>query len=111
MLTFFRLWRLDGTWLSIHDRLRRKFRRAVGRHSKASAAILDSQSVKTTEKGGARLRRRQENQGQKKAHFDRYAGVNSETSCSRGQHSRPSGCKRFDLAAENQALAFEKDLG
>lgn len=49
---YFRLWRLDGTWQSIHDRLRRKLRRAAGRHLEASAAILDSQSVKTTEKGG-----------------------------------------------------------
>ncbi len=58
---YFRTWRLDGTWQSIHARLRRKVRRAAGRHAEASAAIvrlsahdevLDSQSVKTTEKGG-----------------------------------------------------------
>jgi|SRR5712691_1159600 len=49
---YFRTWRLDGTWQSIHDRLRRKVRRAAGRHPEASAAILDSQSVKTMEKGG-----------------------------------------------------------
>jgi transposase len=50
--TYFRLWRLDGTWPRIHDQLREKVRRAAGRHPQASAAILDSQSVKTTEKGG-----------------------------------------------------------
>jgi hypothetical protein len=32
--------------------LRRQVRQAAGRHPQASAAILDSQSVKTTEKGG-----------------------------------------------------------
>jgi putative transposase len=50
--TYFRVWRLDGTWKRIHDALRRKVRRSVGKHPEASAAILDSQSVKTTEKGG-----------------------------------------------------------
>src|SRR3712207_5064054 len=46
--TYFRNWRLDGTWQSIHDHLRRKLRRATGRHPQPSAAILDSQTVKTT---------------------------------------------------------------
>lgn len=50
--TYFRTWRLNGTWKHIHDTLRRQLRRAEGRHREASAAILDSQSVKTTEKGG-----------------------------------------------------------
>jgi putative transposase len=50
--SYFRVWRLDGTWKRIHDTLRRQVRRAVGKHPQASAAILDSQSVKTTEKGG-----------------------------------------------------------
>ena len=50
--TYFRNWRKDGTWRRIHDALRKKVRQAEGRHSQASAAILDSQSVKTTEKGG-----------------------------------------------------------
>src|SRR6266550_4810102 len=50
--TYFRLWRLDGSWPRIHDALRAQVRRAAGRQAQASAAILDSQSVKTTEKGG-----------------------------------------------------------
>ncbi len=50
--TYFRTWRLNGTWKRIHDALRKQVRHADGRHREASAAILDSQSVKTTEKGG-----------------------------------------------------------
>ena len=50
--TYFRVWRLDGTWPRIHSTLREQVRRAAGRDPQASAAILDSQSVKTTEKGG-----------------------------------------------------------
>ncbi len=50
--TYFRNWRKDGTWSRIHEALRQQARRAQGRHAQPSAAILDSQSVKTTEKGG-----------------------------------------------------------
>jgi len=50
--TYFRNWRLDGTWQRIHDSLRRKVRQTAGRQPDASAAIWESQRVKTTEKGG-----------------------------------------------------------
>ena len=51
---YFRLWQRDGTLDRLHDRLREKVRRKAGKTPKPSAAIVDSQSVKTTEVAGPR---------------------------------------------------------
>lgn len=48
---YFKQWRDDGTWEKVHDTLRDRIRSRDGRKKSPSAAIVDSQSVKTTEKG------------------------------------------------------------
>ena len=48
---YFKQWRDDGTWEKVHDTLRNRIRDKEGRKKSPSAAIVDSQSVKTTEKG------------------------------------------------------------
>lgn len=49
---YFKCFRQDGTWERIHDLLRKRVRRKHGKRRQPSAAIIDSQSVKTTEKRG-----------------------------------------------------------
>jgi putative transposase len=48
---YFRAWRLSGLWSRIHDQLREQVRVNQGRNASPSAAIVDSQSVATQQKG------------------------------------------------------------
>jgi transposase len=51
---YFDLWTWDGTLDRIHHALYVLCRERAGREASPSAAIIDSQSVKSAEKGGAR---------------------------------------------------------
>jgi transposase len=45
---YFRQWKLNGTWEQAMTHLRKQTRRAMNREEEPSAAIIDSQSIKTS---------------------------------------------------------------
>jgi putative transposase len=49
---YFWQWRRDGTWKCLNDTLRGDLRVLEGRTRQSSAAIIDSQTVKTTAREG-----------------------------------------------------------
>jgi transposase len=55
---YFMLWDWDGTLERIHDTLYVAMREAAGREASPTAAIIDSQSAKASQKGALRLTRK-----------------------------------------------------
>ena len=51
---YFRNWRMAGVWVLLHRALYPLARLAAGRKPEPTLAIMDGQSVKTTERGGVR---------------------------------------------------------
>jgi putative transposase len=52
---YFRRWRISGLWERMNKELRERLREKLGRDKEPSKIIIDSQSVKTTEKGGSKV--------------------------------------------------------
>jgi transposase len=75
---YFDLWTYDGTLDRIHHALYQQCREQEQREVSPTAAIIDSQSVKSAEKGGpasirmATMRARRSDQGQEAAYSRRY---------------------------------------
>ena len=83
-----RSWR--GGLGRMHDALYEFCRAQEGREASPTAAIIDSHSVKSSEKGVRSIRTvrcRQENQGQKTAYSRRYARLVAHRRSSFGRHS------------------------
>jgi transposase len=53
---YYWLWRRDGTWQKIHDSVRALVRQTAGREVEPSDAIVDSQTVRTSEGSGANVK-------------------------------------------------------
>src|ERR1035441_8044592 len=51
---YFRLWTKQGYWETIHDLLRDAVRLQAGKRKEPTAAILDSQTVRSADQGGER---------------------------------------------------------
>ena len=107
----FRNWRDDGTWEAVEETLRARVREGAGREATPSAAIIDSQSVKTAEKGAQRLRRGQDSNRTQATH----RGGHREFAAGRGGSSRQhSGSGRRQVGAgqvAGQLLQVAVDLG
>ncbi len=54
VFNWYQKWTEDGILEDVHDKLRRMVRVAEGRDPEPTAAILDSQSIKSTDVGGLR---------------------------------------------------------
>jgi putative transposase len=69
---YFRTFLEAGVWETIRHYLVTTLRETEGREASPTAVIIDTQSVKTTEKGASRLRCRQEGQGPQAPYWGRY---------------------------------------
>jgi putative transposase len=86
---YFRPWRLDGTWARIHAHLRELARLHAGRNPTPSAALSESQSVKTLMGGMRGFDGHQQVAGRPAPHPGRHRGLRAERRGPSRQSSRP----------------------
>ena len=75
---YFDKWRRDGTFQRLNESLRQQARCQIGRQPDPSAALIDSQSVKTTAAGGERgFDGGKKGQRAQTSYPDRHAGLSA----------------------------------
>ncbi len=84
---YFWVWRREGVVERMNTLLREQERVRVGRESTPSAGVMDSQSVKTTERGAAGLRWGQESKRKEASSAGGHPGSGHQ---SQGASGRPS---------------------
>jgi hypothetical protein len=84
---YFDLWTSDGTLENIHHALYVECREQIGREASPTAAIIDSESVKSAEKGA--LYRPRANQRQEVPYPCRYFRALASCDRASGRYSRP----------------------
>jgi transposase len=103
-------WEGDGALERIHQVLYQKAREQAGREASPSAAILDSQSVKSAEKGGLDrsigVRCGQENQGKEAPYPGRYRGPDPAHRGAFGRDPEPALAKARDR--DGAALVLDR---
>ncbi len=92
---WFARFRDEGTWETINHHLVMLDRERAGREASPTAAVIDSQSVKTTESGGVRLRRRQEDQGPQAPRHGGHRRPGAQAAGPFGRHTGPGRRRPF----------------
>ena len=109
----FRVWRNEGIWDQVLQRLRKQVRKQQGREEEPSAAVIDSQSIKTSAVRGPE---KGVDMGKKIWGRKRHAVVDTqgnlmEVKVTAASTSDLSGGKKVRALAQRAVSPSEADLG